>query len=101
MSARRRVNGSRPSGGGVPWGGDTASDLIAPLDTNYDALTQEPWRSLLSLPGDDNGDDDKEGGEEGAGPILPTNPSSKTIQKLWLSQVATPQDQPPSKLVDQ
>jgi hypothetical protein len=28
-------------------------------------------------------------------PYHPANPSSKTIQKLWLSQVATPWDQPP------
>ena len=69
MSARRRVNGSRPSGGGVPWGGDTASDLIVPLDTDYDALTQELQMNLLSLPGDNN-EDNKKGREKGAGPIL-------------------------------
>ena len=49
--------------------GDTASDLVVPSDTDYDALMQELRRSLLSLPGDDD-DDDNEGGEEGAWPIL-------------------------------
>ena len=39
------------------------------LDTGYNALMRESQRSLLSLPGDDN-DDNEEGGEEGAGLIL-------------------------------
>ncbi len=59
-------------GGEVPWGnaqlpvGDTASNLVVPSDTGYNAPMQEPWRNLLSLPVDDD-NDDEEGGRRAWG----------------------------------
>ncbi len=59
-----------------------------PSDTDYDTLTQELRRSLLSLPKDNN-NSEEEGGGEGTGPILRVShhsscfaPGSNTVLTL-------------------